>query len=1052
MSLPELSIRRPVFMSMVTLAMVVFGALALQRLPVELYPDLTFPVLAVRTQLPGAAPEEVEGLVTRPIEDVLSTVAEVKTLRSISREGTSIVILEFSQEADIKYQEAQVRAKTAGIQNQLPEAASVPTVARQDPDDTPVIELILQGNRPLSDLTDLAENEIARRLRQLAGVGEVTLSGEATREVQIDLRSRDLAIQGLSGADVVAALARNNRNDPVGRVEGQDRRWLVRLESSFKDVLDLKRLAVGSTPTGHPVFLEHVADVRLGFADPSSLSRFGNKGGINPAIQIDVTKQSGENAVAMSDRVQETLEQVRRQLPPDVTLILARDNADLVRSNVADVYESLIIAIALTIFVVLIFLRSPRSTFTTGLAIPSSIIAAFAGLLITGFSVNVMTLLALSLSIGLVVDDAIVVRENIFRHLTMPKTPEQMGWSRQKLGALAALAGTREVTLAVIATTATVVAVFLPVAFMEGVTGQFFKPFAWTVVFAMAVSLWDALTMAPMLSAYFANIPDPAREWQVLGRAGQRIMRFLDFCEHGFERLTAAYGRLLVVLTQKNWLSVAIGCSVLVATVVGFRTLDKSFLPTQLGSAFVVSLEGPLALPLQATQETVTTAHQRLATVPGLEYWTISSRSGFTGTAVVRVSAQIARGHSQSQKSLALVRDQTRRALSGLPGFTVRISEPADPLASGGARFQPIIVNLSGPDLPTLRQEAARVRDLMTATPGVADVGTLQEDGLPEVRLRVDRDLVAHYGITAEAMATDLSVLVQGNTSNQITLGEETLDVRVRAQNATLLNPKDLLVQELATRHPGNGQLIHVPLMNIVDMVATAGPTLINRENRMRSIRLGARTVQGEALGPVIERLETALAATPFSAGVTSQVQGQSEQMNELFANLVVALGLGGIFVYMVLASLFESLLLPFAVMAAIPMAAIGALAALLIYGLPLDLYGGIGLVLLAGIVAKNSILLVDFAVARVREGQSPRDALLQSAPLRLRPILMTSLAMAAGMLPVALGIGSGGAARQSLGVATIGGIISSTLLTLLVVPSLYLFVERIYGRTRSMV
>jgi multidrug efflux pump subunit AcrB len=340
----------------------------------------------------------------------------------------------------------------------------------------------------------------------------------------------------------------------------------------------------------------------------------------------------------------------------------------------------------------------------------------------------------------------------------------------------------------------------------------------------------------------------------------------------------------------------------------------------------------------------------------------------------------------------------------------------------------------------------------MTATPGVADVGTLQEDGLPEVRLRVDRDLVAHYGITAEAMVTDLSVLVQGNTSNQITLGEETLDVRVRAQNATLLNPKDLLVQEIATRHPGNGQLIHVPLMNIVDMVATAGPTLINRENRMRSIRLGARTVQGEALGPVIERLETALAATPFSAGVTSQVQGQSEQMNELFANLVVALGLGGIFVYMVLASLFESLLLPFVVMAAIPMAAIGALAALLIYGLPLDLYGGIGLVLLAGIVAKNSILLVDFAVARVREGQSPRDALLQSAPLRLRPILMTSLAMAAGMLPVALGIGSGGAARQSLGVATIGGIISSTLLTLLVVPSLYLFVERIYGRTRSMV
>jgi HAE1 family hydrophobic/amphiphilic exporter-1 len=1027
--------------------LVVMGILALQRLPVDLYPDITYPVLAVRTSFDGAGPEEVESLVSVPIEDVLSTVADVKTIRSISREGTSFVVLEFNQGTDIKYQETQVRAKIGNIVNRLPERAGSPTVFRQDPDDTPVIELVLQGDRPASELTEVADNVIARRLRQIAGVGEVTFSGSTTREVHVDLRPVDLATYGVNGADVVAAIAKNSRNDPVGRVEGSDRRWLVRLTSKITSLTDMGEIAVGKTPSGQPVLLSQVATLSLGFAERDSLSSYGDKETLNPAIAIEVVKQSGENTVAISDKVQQAINELRALLPPDVSITVARDNADLIRSNVADVTESLLVAIALTIMVVLLFLRSPRSTLTTGLAIPSSVITAFAGMALAGFSINVMTLLALSLSIGLVVDDAIVVRENVFRHLTtkpQESDPAAGPLTRIQRGIKAALEGTNEVTLAVVATTATVIAVFLPVGFMDGVTGQFFRPFAITVVFAMIISLWDALTMAPMLSAYYAHHPDPAKEWSRLGKLGHMTNSMLLSFEHQFEKLGAAYGRMLAVLTSNGWIALSIALVALGGGFLGFKFIDKSFLPPQLGPTFSVFVDGPLAVPLKNISLVSEQVHQRLSRAPELEFWTLSARPGFTGAAQVRVTAHISAEHAGSQKSLAAARDRVRKELQGIPGYGVRISEPSDPLSGGGGRFQPIIVSVSGPDIRTLTQEAARLREVVAATPGISDVNPFQDDGLPEVQLRVDRARAAHYGVTAEDLANTLGVLIQGNTANQITLGEDAIAIRVRAAAGSTINPRDLLLEDIRVRTASGGRTETLPLMNIVDLIAAAGPTVINRENRVRSVRIGARTPPGQALGPVVTRLEEALANTPLAPGVSVQVTGQNEQMNELFGNITLALGLGSIFVYMVLASLFESLLLPLVVMMAIPLAAVGAVAALFAFGLPLDLYGGIGLVLLAGIVAKNSILLVDFAVARVRKGQSPRDAVLASAPMRLRPILMTSIAMGVGMLPIALGIGAGGSARQALGVATIGGVISSTILTLLVVPSFYLVIEKL--------
>ncbi|MEN9826457.1 MAG: hypothetical protein RI953_2202, partial [Pseudomonadota bacterium] len=522
MNIPRIAIDRPIFITMVTVFLLVLGLMGFGKLPLDLYPSLTYPVLAVRTDLKGAAPEEMEQLVSRPIEDALSTVTDVSSIRSVSREGMSYVILEFNQGTDIKFQEMQVRAKVGNIRKRLPEAASEPIVNRQDPDETPIIEIALTGKRPSSELSTFADEIVARRIRQIEGVGEVNIRGAHKEEVQVELEPVALAVWRLNATDVVQGIARANRNEPVGKLEGQERTWILRASGAARTVEELLNTPIGRAASGLPLQLRDVAQVKSGYAERDTVSRLGTRDSFQPSVVVEIVKQSGENTVAVVGRVNAALKDLGDSLPADVTLQVVRDNSTLIRSNVADVQESLIIACVLTVIVVLLFMRSPRSTITTGLALPSSVVTTFAMMAWAGFSMNVMTLLALSLSIGLLVDDAIVVRENICRHLQ-----ERGGDPRKN-----ALEGTNEVVLAVVATTLVVVAVFLPVGFMSGVTGQFFKPFALTVVFAMLVSLWDAVSMGPMLSAYFANIPQPVDEWRKFGNWGLRLNDSLERFEH----------------------------------------------------------------------------------------------------------------------------------------------------------------------------------------------------------------------------------------------------------------------------------------------------------------------------------------------------------------------------------------------------------------------------------------------------------------------------------------------------------------------------------------
>lgn len=1035
MNIPRLAIDRPIFITMVTVFLLVLGLMGFGKLPLDLYPSLTYPVLAVRTDLKGAAPEEMEQLVSRPIEDALSTVTDVSSIRSVSREGMSYVILEFNQGTDIKFQEMQVRAKVGNIRKRLPEAASEPIVNRQDPDETPILEIALTGKRPSSELSTFADEIVARRIRQIEGVGEVNIRGAHKEEVQVELDPVALSVWRLNATDVVQGIARANRNEPVGKLEGKERTWILRSSGAARTVEELLNTPIGRAASGLPLQLRDVAQVTAGYAERDTVSRLGTRESFQPSVVVEIVKQSGENTVAVVDKVNAVLKDLADSLPTDVTLQVVRDNSGLIRSNVADVQESLIIACILTVIVVLLFMRSPRSTITTGLALPSSVVTTFAMMAWAGFSMNVMTLLALSLSIGLLVDDAIVVRENISRHLQ-----ERGGDPRKN-----ALEGTNEVVLAVVATTLVVVAVFLPVGFMSGVTGQFFKPFALTVVFAMLVSLWDAVSMGPMLSAYFANIPRPVDEWRKFGALGVRVNDSLERFEHAFERLAQRYAKILERLMRRPLISAAIALVSLLIAAGGFYFVEKSFLPTQLGTTFTAQLDGPPSVRPEVVVPVGDEVHERLKNLESIDFWTIGAGVNSAGTANISINVHVAGKFSRSQKMLAKVRQDVRKALSGIPGFNVRVNEPADPLSSGGARYQPVAVVVAGDNQAELMDLAKKVRRVLQQTPGISDAQPLQEDGNPEVRFIPNPQLTAQYGLSNDVLLSQLAVWVQGDATNYLSRGDEKIPIRVRLKDARYSTPQRLANNGIVVK-TGSASAV-VPIGNMIKIESGAGPAVIVRENRQRVIRVGGNLQPGAALGTVIAELNTRLKEIPLAANQSLAVKGQNQQMDELFRNLVFALALGLLFVYMVLASLFESFLQPFAVMMAIPLAATGAVLALLLFGFPLDLYGGIGVVLLAGICAKNSILLIDFAMQRIRGGGDPQHAVLQTAPLRLRPILMTSVAMIVGMLPVATGWGAGGAARMPLGIATIGGVVSSTLLTLFVVPNFFVFIENLRRR-----
>ncbi|MEK7692188.1 MAG: efflux RND transporter permease subunit [Bdellovibrionota bacterium] len=1026
MNLSELSIKRPIFITCIVLLMLAVGLVSMFKLPVDLFPNVTFPVVTISTVYPGAGPQEIETLVSKVFEDEISTLPGVKALRSINKEGISIVITQFSLETDVKYAEQQIRDRVASAKRKLPSDAKEPVIRRIDPADQPVAILSVHADLPPAALFDLVDQTIKPRIEQVDNVGLVEILGGRKREVRVELDPRKLKDREVSATQVSQRIAAAGQNIPLGKVldgqTGNDR--VLRAVGQFATLDDISRTVVNFMGNDVPVTVADVGRVIDGLEDEKSQTYYNGK----PALFLMVFRQSGSNTVAVVDSVGERIKKMQTELQASkVEIKLVRDGAKPIRANLVDVSESIFIGITLTILVVFFFLGSVRSTLITGVALPNSLIGAFILMAVAGFSINVMTLLAISLSVGLLIDDAIVVRENIFRHIEEGEMP-----------VVAAIKGTREVTVAVIATTLTVIAVFGPIAFLQGIVGQFFREFGLTICFAMAISLFDALTMAPMLSAYFAGKSaggskghqKPKGVWErTVGVALRGFDRFQTHLENGYEKVLRYTIRWPITILLA-------AVAIFVGSIQAAKYVPKTFLPTQDFGEFEIYFDLPPGSSLQATSKIAVEVEALVrSNKEVLETMTfVGNRDGDSqeGRLIVNMVPSKDRAINTSR-----FKDLIREQLKKYAVYRPRVQD----VNMVGVGERPFNVNIAGENLEQIEKVGREAFAKLKDHPAFKDADISYRPGRPEFQVILEPGKAERLGVSNNVMGMELRTQIEGAVPAVFRENGREYDIRVRYAE----KDRDLWRRFDQTYVPNvNFALIKLP--NIARGVTTTGPATINRQDRQRFVQISADMApEGPGMGKAMEDItELFTKEQKLPPGVTFQFVGQAENFKELAINMLIASGLGMLFIYLVLASLYESFIIPMTIMLVLPLAMCGALFGLLAAGKSLDIFSMIGCILLLGIATKNSILLVDAANQALAEGLSRTDAILRAGRLRLRPILMTTIALIAGMLPIAMGLNEASKQRTSMGVAVIGGLISSTLLSLLVVPAAFSYFDRL--------
>jgi hydrophobic/amphiphilic exporter-1 (mainly G- bacteria), HAE1 family len=1026
------AIKRPIFITCIFILILAIGYLSLKKLPVDLFPDVTFPVVVVNTPYKGSAPSEVEQLVSKVIEDELSSLGGVKTIRSVNKEGLSTVVAEFVLGTDIKNAEQQVRDRVANAKRKLPIDIDEFTIRRVDPSDQPVLTVALEGELEDADLFDFADQFVKPKLQQVDQVGLIDILGGRKREIRVDLDQRKLGAYQVSATQVVSRIGAAGENVPAGKVPEGNIDLVYRTLAEFKSLKDIGNVIVNYLSIENPVRVKDLATITDTLEEEKSRVFLNGK----KALIFNVFRQSGSNTVAVVEAAKKRVDQINETLAKDTRklhLQVVSDNSKRINANIMDVKESIYIGIALTILVVLFFLGNLRSTFITSLALPNSLLGAFILMSAFGFSINIMSLLALSLAVGLLIDDAIVVRENIFRHLEMGKSPRD-----------AALEGSKEVMLAVIATTMTVVAVFGPIGFLQGVVGQFFKQFGLTICFAMMISLFDALTMAPMMSAHLAgkvkphhgssDIPDEkpgflSRIWDsTMGVPLRAFDRFQSSLENRYEKILVSTLRFpkTVLLT---------GVIIFAVSLFALKFVPKTFLPPQDNGEFSVRIETPPGTNLQYMSTQAQMVSQLIRTHPevNLVITTVGDRDGEGSKASFFV--QLVPGKERKMNTSDF-KDIIRKDLTAHPELKPVVSDVDN--VGGGAR--PFTVNFSGSDLTVLEEYTQKFFEKVKSHPSLKDVEWSYKAGKPEFQIRISPDKAQALGVSTKAVGQELRTLVEGTKAAVFRQGIFEYNIRVRSQED----------QRNLKEHFGQ---VYIPAINqkmtrlqfVAEPVSSSGPAEINRENRNRYISISADIApNGPGMaGAIAELTRISKTELPLPEGVTYKLVGQAENFQELMVNMMIALGLGVLFIYLVLASLYESFITPFTIMLVLPLALCGAFYALLVMQRSLDLFSMIGCVMLMGVATKNSILIVDYVNQLLEKGLERKEAIILAGKTRLRPILMTSFALIAGMLPVAIGLNEASKQRTSMGVAIIGGLISSTVLTLVIVPAAFLYIDR---------
>ncbi len=1018
MFISDFAIKKPIVTITSMLALVVFGVVALVALQTDEFPDVDQPIVAVTIVYPGASPDVVEREIVEPIEDAIFSISGVDARNSTSSatDGLAQFTIFFDFEKDIQQASQDIRDAISSKRADLPLEMEEPILTRFDPADMPIVSLALTSDTvPATALSRLADPGIVGELRAIPGVAQASVVGAIEREMTVFVRPQALQAAGLSIGQVVQALQEQNLAAPVGRLDSKLEETTIRLKGRLETPEDFARVVVAER-NGQPIRLGQVAQVVDGTEDPRTLALFDDR----EAVGLEVIKAQGYSTTQVADAIRERVATLQPRLPQGVKLEIVRDAGVRVDAAVTNVQSALLEGALLTVLVVFLFLNSWRSTVITGLALPVSVLASFLSVWAFGFTLNTMSLLGLTLAIGILIDDAIVVRENIVRHIEMGK--DHYTASRD---------GTSEIGLAVAATTFSIVAVFVPVAFMYGVAGQWFKPFALTIACSVLVSLFVSFSLDPMLSAYW---PDPAVE---KGARRGPISRVLARFNHWFDRQADRYKGVIAWALDHRLAMVLVAVGSLVGALALQATLGGAgFVPVSDRSEVEVLVETPAGSSLEYTRRKVEEVTRVAREHPEVAYTftTIGTalplRSPGVDQALVYVRLKPKHERQVGQEALGTT---LRQELSRVAGARVSV------FTSGfGGAFKQVQLELRGPDARELTRLAEEVRREVEKVPGAVDVGLSTRGEKPEVEVEVDRGVAGRLNVTVAQVAQSLRAAFAGvDSGDWVDPSGETRDVMVRLAPEARTRPSDLEQLPLVAGAAPGGTPALVPLGQVARIRETVGPAQINHLNREKVINVQAN-VQGRSLSEVVTDIQAQVAKVRLPPGYELGVGGEAADQAEVFGRVFLALGVAVLLMYLILVIQFGSFLDPLAILLSLPLSLIGVVLALVVAGDTLNIMSLIGVILLMGIVAKNAILLIDFAKWAHSRGTPMREALIEAGRIRLRPIMMTTLALIAGMVPVALGHGEGGDFRAPLGRAVIGGVITSTLLTLLVIPTVY--------------
>jgi len=1007
MFLSDFSIKRPIAMIVIIIALMALGLLALKKLKVNQIPDVDQPLLVVSVPYPGASPETVEREVINRIEKSLQSITGVDKLTSTAYEGSASIVIFFNFNKNMVEASDEVRNAIAGVRYKLPVEMREPVLQRVDPSAQPIMQIALSSSTLThAEISRKAEDEFSEKFRGIDGVATVTVNGSLKRELSVLLHAQKLREYNVSVAEVVNALKSQNTTAPVGKVKGDLKEQSIRLIGRIESPEDFKAIVIKRRGS-EIIRLAQVADIADGFAE---ISGFSVRNG-NPNVGISVTRSRDASTVSVAKRIRSMVDEINKTLPAGTKMEITQDGGKDAESSLNNVIESLIFGAVLTIFVVYVFLNSWRSTLITALSLPTSVVAAFIAIWLSGFTLNFMTLLGLSLAIGVLIDDAIVVRENIVRHM-------EMGVDRRT----AASNGTKEIGLAVAATTFSIIAVFIPVAFMPGVSGEWFRPFALTVASSVLVSLFISFTLDPMLSAYWGD--PPGHHEKPKTGISLVLARFNQWFDHQSDR----YGNVIAwALHHRVWMAVIAGVSFVVAIILHATLGGSSFLPAADNGMLIVNVRTPSSSSLEYSRLKVEKSAELARTIK--ETKATNSTINLSGG---RVYVDIGKS-TERKRSAAEIAVELRKLVGNIIGAEYVVQ---DDLNNGGGK--PVQIQFSGPDARKLLAIANEFMDKLRKVEGAVDVGLSEQDPKDELQIEMDRGLANTLGISVNDAAQALRVAFAGvEVGDWVDPTGETRDVAVRLQPGDRVNLEN--IERLPISVTGSDKM--VPLEQIAKITMGKGPSQIQHYDGKRMIAVSAN-VQGRSAGEVTSDALKIAKAMSFPTGYALELGGAARSQKELFSEMGIALVMGIGLMYLILVMQFGSFTAPIAVMLSLPLSLIGVVVALLLTKGTLNLMSFIGIIMLMGLVAKNAILLLDCAREREREGFDREEALMYAGRKRLRPILMTTFALIAGMLPVAIGLGEGGEFYRPLAIAIIGGTITSTLLTLLVVPTFYDSIE----------